>query len=172
MEGEKAIVEEKIEDKVEESKEETKEETKAEESKEETKTVEEVKKPIGEMSFEEKRKARAARFGIPVVEEQKKNQNKRGKKRNSHGGEKKSGDGNQKKGQKNDKGNKKQKRDTPKKDQKEQKGKANSTQKEAPLLPKEEIMARLKRAEKFNTGDTKQIDALKAMLRKHRFNGN
>lgn len=39
-------------------------------------------------------------------------------------------------------------------------------------IPKEEIEARLKRAHKFGTGDSKQIDDLKAMLRTYRFRGN
>lgn len=37
------------------------------------------------------------------------------------------------------------------------------------LLPKEEIMKRLERAQKFGASNTQQIDALKAMLRRHRF---
>jgi hypothetical protein len=42
-------------------------------------------------------------------------------------------------------------------------------EKEKPLLPVEEIEKRLKRAEKFGTGDNAQTQELKAMLRKHRF---
>jgi hypothetical protein len=41
---------------------------------------------------------------------------------------------------------------------------------EKPLLPKEEIEKRLERAKKFGTGDAKETDDLKAMLRAHRFN--
>jgi hypothetical protein len=36
-------------------------------------------------------------------------------------------------------------------------------------LPVEEIEKRLKRAEKFGTGDVAQTKELKAMLRRHRF---
>eukprot|EP00544_Gedaniella_sp_CCMP2646_P012639 CAMPEP_0202485748 /NCGR_PEP_ID=MMETSP1361-20130828/4506_1 /ASSEMBLY_ACC=CAM_ASM_000849 /TAXON_ID=210615 /ORGANISM="Staurosira complex sp., Strain CCMP2646" /LENGTH=228 /DNA_ID=CAMNT_0049114719 /DNA_START=62 /DNA_END=748 /DNA_ORIENTATION=+ len=103
-----------------------------------TKTSEKQK---SEMTFEEKRAARAARFGIPMVETKKTTPKKRPQ--------------NEKKGS----ANKKPKKGPQKKNE----------EKEKPLLPVEEIEKRLKRAEKFGTGDNAQIQELKAMLRKHRF---
>lgn len=94
-----------------------------------------------EMTFEEKRAARAARFGIPMVETKKTTPKRRPQ--------------NEKKGS----ANKKQKKGPQKKNE----------EKEKPLLPVEEIEKRLKRAEKFGTGDNAQTQELKAMLRKHRF---
>lgn len=94
-----------------------------------------------EMTFEEKRAARAARFGIPMVETKKTTPKKRPQ--------------NEKKGS----ANKKQKKGPQQKNE----------EKEKPLLPVEEIEKRLKRAEKFGTGDNAQTQELKAMLRKHRF---
>lgn len=94
-----------------------------------------------EMTFEEKRAARAARFGIPMVETKKTTPKKRPQ--------------NEKKGSANKK---------PKKGPQQK-----NEEKEKPLLPVEEIEKRLKRAEKFGTGDNAQTQELKAMLRKHRF---
>jgi len=139
--------------------------------------------PVAEMSFEERKKARAARFGISVVvpNKDKKNMDK-GKKRNSLDGEKKQKGGEVKQISKTEGGkNKKQKREG---QEKKKAGNDNSKsgdkktekkqtqQSEPPLLPKDEVMKRLERAKKFNTGDTKHIDELKAMLRRHRFGGN
>ena len=99
-----------------------------------------AKKVDTRSSFEEKKRLRAARFDIPVVEKPPKEPKKRGPKGDAA---------------------------APKSNQKKQK---QEKKKEEPkLLPKEEIEMRLKRAEKYGTGDPKQIDELKAMLRKYRF---
>jgi SAP domain-containing ribonucleoprotein len=103
------------------------------------------------MTFAEKRAARAARFGIPFVEP-KKPQTPKKRQQNDHKGSNKK----QKKGDNKQQGEKQQKKNTPKK-------------KEMPPLSVEEIEKRLKRAEKFGTGDNAQTQELKAMLRKHRF---
>ena len=104
------------------------------------------------LSFEEKRKARAARFGTvtPATPPPKKNDKKRGQQ------------------QGNNNSNKKQKNN-------QQKGKQSPAKKQKqPNTPnfdglsKEELEARLKRAEKFNIANS-NVDALKAALRKHRF---
>lgn len=121
------------------------------------------------ISFEEKRKARAARFNIPVVATTDvEKPDKAGKKRNTGGdanGPKDSNDqGRSSKRQRRKgkgKGNAKSETDG---------GEKNSDATDSiPLLPKDEILRRLKRAEKFNTGDKKAIEELKAMLRLHRF---
>jgi SAP domain-containing ribonucleoprotein len=59
--------------------------------------------------------------------------------------------------------------------QKKQKTDAKANEPQQPavvplLLPKEEIEKRMERAKKFGTGDGKEMDDLKAMLRVHRFN--
>ena len=97
------------------------------------------------MTFEEQKKARAARFGIAVVA------NKQGKSNNKRIAAKQSSD--------------KEER-APK--EKKQKSLKKSTE-AAPeyVLPEDEILRRIKRAEKF--GITKNLDTLKAQLRKHRF---
>jgi hypothetical protein len=123
--------------------------------------------PFSKMTFEQKKAARAARFSIPVVSHGKKEDNKKkGKKRNSEGG---NGNKNQTKGdgQKNDPKKKKQKRGEKKNEAAD--SKSNSKPK-AELLPKDEILRRLERTKKFNTGDSQKVDELKAMLRLHRFN--
>lgn len=97
-------------------------------------------KPKGEMSFAEKKAARAARFKIPVVktdEQRKKDRQKRfsGKR------------------------NKDNKKDAPNK-----KAKVES------LLPKDEIEKRLERLNKYGGNENQaEIDKLKAMLRRYRF---
>jgi SAP domain-containing ribonucleoprotein len=109
-------------------------------------------KPLSEMTFAEKKAARAARFGIPLSESEKKKAraerfgtaDKKKPERNTHEEQKKPP-------------NKKQKTETKKQET------------EKPLLPVEEIEKRLARAEKFGTGDTAATQELKAMLRKHRF---
>jgi len=138
-------------------------------------------KILAAMSFEERKKARAARFGISVVKEDEKKMGK-GKKRNSLDGDKKQKGGEVKQISKTEGGrNKKQKRDgqetknagkdNAKPDDKKTE-KKQTQQSEPPLLSKDEVLKRLERAKKFNTGDTKHIDELKAMLRRHRFGGN
>lgn len=120
------------------------------------------------LSFEEKKKSRAARFNIPVVSTTADTDQKKGKKRSSVG----SSGSDKHETSDQVKTNKKQKsKDKSEKDVKKQTGdnKPQKANEVTPLLPKDEILKRLKRAEKFNTGDTKTIDELKAMLRLHRF---
>jgi SAP domain-containing ribonucleoprotein len=115
------------------------------------------------LTFEEKKKARAARFGIP---EQKKNDNN-----------------NKTDSRKRERGkdavpfNKKSKNDGKKGGKGESKGKpataAGAAKKGPPKpnfdnLPKEELEERLKRAEKFGLAN-ENVDAIKSALRKHRF---
>eukprot|EP00568_Trieres_chinensis_P006438 CAMPEP_0183316476 /NCGR_PEP_ID=MMETSP0160_2-20130417/55051_1 /TAXON_ID=2839 ORGANISM="Odontella Sinensis, Strain Grunow 1884" /NCGR_SAMPLE_ID=MMETSP0160_2 /ASSEMBLY_ACC=CAM_ASM_000250 /LENGTH=204 /DNA_ID=CAMNT_0025482279 /DNA_START=129 /DNA_END=743 /DNA_ORIENTATION=+ len=100
-------------------------------------------KKEAELSFAEKKAQRAARFGIPVVEKNKKEDQK-------------------KRGTNSDKG------EGPVKKQKQLVDQTNSG--EPALLPKEEIEKRLARAKKFGTMNAKELDELKAMLRRHRFN--
>lgn len=109
------------------------------------------------MSFEEKRRARAARFGMPVVDstadkrkgDQTRNQRKRKGKggRGDDRGKAKPGRG----------GEKRQKTEAEKKD-------TNVFE----SLPKEELEKRLERAKKYNLANN-TVDAMKAALRKHRF---
>lgn len=117
------------------------------------------------MTFEEKKKARAARFNIPVVATATA-ENAKGKKRSTDG---KGNDANDqvksnKRQRWKSKGKTNVKKDTD--DEKTPEVKDSTT---PLLLPKDEILKRLKRAEKFNTGDKKVIEELKAMLRLHRF---
>lgn len=147
-----------------------------------SKVVESTKN--SDLSFEEKKKARAERFGIqPSLDEKKKaraerfglvNKNeqtkddqeaKKAKRAARFGLKEKDDDFEAKKAKraarfgqtdKQMKGeNKKQKKD-------------NKSSGQNSLLPKEEIMKRLERAKKFNS-DQAEIDKLQAMLRKHRF---
>lgn len=110
---------------------------------------------LKKMSFEEKKKARAARFKIAVVKPPGSEKPNKGKKR---GKDKKKGvtieEG---KG-----GGKRQKTDPPKKTQKEPK------KSEFESLSKEELEKRLERAKKYNVNNEK-VDAMKAALRKLRF---
>lgn len=95
------------------------------------------------LSFEEKKRQRAMRFGIPVV----------------------SKDTVEKAAVKGKKG----KRDRLASSNKRQKTGESTKEKEPPLLPLEEIEKQLERAEKFGTADKAKIDQLKAMKRKYRF---
>mmetsp|Transcript_5239 Transcript_5239/g.10462 ORF Transcript_5239/g.10462 Transcript_5239/m.10462 type:complete len:252 (+) Transcript_5239:41-796(+) len=107
-------------------------------------------------SFDAAKAARAARFGIPIVktddekrmEKAKKNKEKRDKKKARKLEQK----GNTTVGAKKIKSN----------------PTSSASSSDVPLLPKEEIEKRIKRAEKFGTKGT-AVDELKAMLRKHRF---
>jgi len=117
----------------------------------------------GTMSFEDKKKARAARFGIPIVEKQQKREKvtkkeveltKKQKRAARFGLQDKD-----KQGKHN--GTKKQKQD------KKNLDKPKKESKEVSLLSEEEILRRIKRAEKF--GLTDNLDKLKAQLRAHRF---
>ena len=153
-----------------------------------TNAQESTTKMTASMKFEERKKARAARFGIPIVNDPSllKAEKKTGKKRNSNGSGRKEvghvggGGGGDNKKQKRDPPGKKdggnakkqEKKDAPKKQEKKDAPKTDAKPAEPPLMPKDEILKRLERAKKFNTGDTVQIDELKAMLRRHRFGGN
>jgi SAP domain-containing ribonucleoprotein len=101
------------------------------------------------ISFLDKKKSRAARFGIPVVEKTAAEPNG-GKK------EAKKDDPKRKKaGTETEEGNKKPKN-------------APDVEEEM-LLSKAEIEKRIQRAQKFGTGNKQELDRLKSMLRKHRF---
>lgn len=106
------------------------------------------------MSFEEKRKARAARFGIPVKskEEEKKPS---GKERQKGGGAKPA---------RNEKRDSSGKGDTDRKKRQKTEPKAENFE----ALSKEELERRLERAKKFGISNS-NVDAMKAALRKHRF---
>jgi SAP domain-containing ribonucleoprotein len=112
------------------------------------------------MSFEDQKRKRAARFGIAVVE------NPVVKKVNGNGkqpaGVAAAGTPKGKK-QKQEKGGEKVKEAT-------KPTAVPEKPKEPPLLPKDEIEKRLKRAERFGGITGPKMDELKAMLRKHRFN--
>lgn len=106
---------------------------------------------VKELTFAEKKTARAARFGTPEEKLSRDLERQVDKE----------------KGQKTDpqhknRRKKKQKMD---KDNQQQQGKKS-------MLAKVEIEARLKRAKKFGTGNLRQMDELKAMLRMHRFQKN
>lgn len=126
-------------------------------------------KKTSDLSFEEAKKARAERFGIPMTFEEKKakraerfglkDANDKGQTNEKKRNQKQSTNNNNNK-QKVGSGNKKQKKNNASNDSK--------GTKEA-LLSKEEILKRLERGEKYG-GNPEQTDKLKAMLRKHRFN--
>jgi len=98
-----------------------------------------------DLSFEEKKRQRANRFGIPVVSNETKATGAGKKDTATAGG-------------------------GSKKDNKLRESKRLKTNPdEKPLLPLEEIEKQLKRAEKFGGVDKAKIDELKAMQRKYRF---
>lgn len=119
------------------------------------------KKPLSGITFAEKKAARAARFGIPLSEPEKK---KARAERFGIADKKKKGEQPKKTPEKKKNAREEKGQSTPKKKQK-----IEPKLTEKPLLPVEEIEKRLKRAEKFGTGDLAQTQELKAMLRKHRF---
>eukprot|EP00980_Cylindrotheca_fusiformis_P004064 scaffold880_cov132-Cylindrotheca_fusiformis.AAC.60 len=110
----------------------------------ETKDTPEKAKDFKDMTFEEKKKARAARFKIAVVHPP---GEKKGKKRGKENKKKTTIEGN----------NKRQKT-TP----------LLKKKSEFESLSKEELEKRLERAKKYNIVD-ERVDAMKAALRKHRF---
>lgn len=123
----------------------------------------------GGMTMEEKMKARAERFNIPLAipTEKKKQQpanagkgKKQEKKRGRDSHSEKEGAKKQKNDKKNDRKNKQGGQESKK---------MTEEKKPEPLLPKEEILKRLERAKKFGASNIQQVDALKAMLRRHRF---
>lgn len=107
-----------------------------------------------EMTFEEKKLARAKRFKIPVFDKDPKKridpeiEAQKRQRAERFGLNKKN----------EEKSVKKQKTSTTNKDDKKK-----------PLLSKEEIEKRLERAQKYGTGKEEELDELKAMLRAHRF---
>ena len=109
---------------------------------------EETPAATGGMSFEEKKKQRAARFGIAVVEAKKPTPKKNNPKK---------------------KGDKKADQKSDKKPKKKEQQVKHAKPAEPPLLPKAEIEKLLQRAERFGNTDTKRVAELKTMLRKHRF---
>lgn len=110
-----------------------------------------------------KKKARALRFGIPVISHDNKDQSKRRKndqKQNKDRGGQRDDGGARGKGRgRNDK-----KDNEPRKKQKQQ-----SDDLPEEKLTKEEIEKRLARAEKFGVASQENVDKLKAMLRSYRF---
>jgi len=123
-------------------------------------------------SFMDKKKNRAARFGIDVVVPDKKNTNmdKKEVPNKNTTLKKKPSSILEPNGQAD---NKKRKSDggtdsEPKGVDKKQKT-ASKTVVEEKLLPKGEIERRIARAEKFGTGKKEDLDELKRQLRKHRF---
>lgn len=112
-----------------------------------------------DMTFEEKKKARAARFQIDLVKapgEKEKHDTRSSRKKRGHGGDKKKEEAIGKEG------GKRQKQD-PKKNKKSENKKS-----EFEALSKEELEKRLERAKKYGVANDK-VDAMKAALRKLRF---
>jgi SAP domain-containing ribonucleoprotein len=118
------------------------------------------------MSMDEKMKARAERFNIPlVIPTEKKQQQPRSAGKGKKPEKKKRG----RDVPTEKEGSKKQTNDKKKKQGGNDSRKTTEEHKPEPLLPKEEILKRLERAKKFGASNIQQIDALKAMLRRHRF---
>ena len=124
------------------------------------------------MSFEEKKKARAARFGTPVIDkdaekkkrdEQREQRKRKGGRGEGTGGGRGEGRGG---GRGEDRGKEKPGREEGGKPNKRKKEEAKTTYEN---LSKEELEKRLERANKFHLAN-ENIDAMKAALRKHRFN--
>mmetsp|Transcript_15127 Transcript_15127/g.19766 ORF Transcript_15127/g.19766 Transcript_15127/m.19766 type:complete len:297 (+) Transcript_15127:3-893(+) len=113
---------------------------------------------------EEKRKARAERFGIPKTEEEKRAERAKrfGIEASPYPRNKKNAKG----GKNSDKNNP---RSGKKKNKMNEGERSAKKQKQATPLSKAELEKRIARAEKF--GLTKNVDQLKVMLRKHRFSG-
>jgi SAP domain-containing ribonucleoprotein len=110
-----------------------------------------------ELSFEELKRRRAERFGIPVVEPPVKEEIPGGARKSKRSEPKDEGKGDSNKIQKTGKqGNSEAKKNDKKQVEKKE------------ILPKDEIEKLLKRAEKYNIKDAK-TDELKAMLRTYRF---
>lgn len=105
-----------------------------------------MKKGLSSMTFDERKKARAARFDIPLfTNDSVKSQNKTQKKRSNDVKDKAEGK------------------------RKSTKELGNKKQKQTELLPQAEILRLLERAKKFGTENTARVDELKAMMRLHRF---
>lgn len=151
--------------------EEEKEEKPADAPAEEPKAADPSVKVTTGMSFEEKRAARAARFGIAVVKteaEKKAERDAKNKARRAEEAEKKKAK--QEKFAKERAAKRTAAGDAKSPAAKKQKV-VVEPKKEEPLLPKDEIEKRLQRLAKFGATEDnqKEIDSLKAMKRKHRF---
>jgi len=111
------------------------------------------------MTFEEKKKARAARFNLSVANDGK-------KKDNNKNNDRKRGDNNRK----NEGGNGGGKKNSPKRQKTEPKKsqKPEPKKNEYESLSKDELETRLERAQKYNV-ENEKVDAMKAALRKLRF---
>lgn len=109
-------------------------------------------------AFAAAKAARAARFGIPVFKTEDEKRAEKSAKNKEKRDAKKARKLEQKASNAVKEGSAKKQKPNP----------VKSPSKEAPLLPKDEIEKRLKRAEKFGTTGT-AVDELKAMLRRHRF---
>lgn len=135
-----------------------------------TKTVSLAKK--SKLSFDEAKAARAARFNIPLSFEEKKAQRAKrfgtGADDNDNDKQKALG----KKRNQKDQASQKKGGDKRQKKEKKEKSSSNETKEKEPLLPKDEILKRLKRGEKYGGATQEQTDKLKAMLRLHRFQKN
>mmetsp|Transcript_18517 Transcript_18517/g.44680 ORF Transcript_18517/g.44680 Transcript_18517/m.44680 type:complete len:258 (+) Transcript_18517:137-910(+) len=116
------------------------------------------------LSFEDKKKARAARFKMEVVEKPKPGNKKGGgdNKRGRGGGDRRGGGGPSKKSKtKGDVG-------PPSGKDKKKQGGGTKPKTDFESLSKEELEKRLARAAKFGLAN-ENVDAMKAALRKHRF---
>lgn len=157
-EPEKEVVAEPVEEAVAAKEEKVEATAEAVESEKEADEGPSVEKSLGEskeLSFEDKKKQRAARFGLKVVEsptkvapktkEEKSNTRKRGGK---------------------------DKKDEQKEEKQEKRQKTEPKKKKSPVddLSQEELEKRLDRAKKYNV-QTELVDEMKAALRKIRFEG-
>ena len=128
--------------------------------------------PKASDTFLDKKKSRAARFGIPVVEK-KAPPPKAGKKDAPKTKEapKKKPDTKKQEPAKG-KADPKRKSDGGETETSMKKTKTTPVVVEEKLLPKAEIEKRIQRAQKFGTGNKEELDKLKSQLRKHRFNAS
>lgn len=134
-----------------------------------------VEKPIGKpvetkgLSFEDKKKARAARFQMQVVDKGNNNNNKKGgNKKGSSGDNTKRGRGGGGDGGSTIPSSKKAKTDKGVGGDGGKGKKREKSKTEFESLSKEELEKRLQRAQKYSVSG-EQVDAMKAALRKHRF---
>ena len=139
--------------------------------------------PKAAETFLEKKKSRAARFGIPIVVPEKKAPLKDKKveakkveprKNPERKGREKKPEQENKAEQTKKPDNKKRPSDGGVKISATKDDTSNKKQKAVPvmeeqLLPKAELERRIQRAEKFGTGNKEELDKLKSQLRKHRF---
>lgn len=114
------------------------------------------------MSFDEKKKARAARFQMPVIDVAKKSNEQNREQRKRKGGGRGAG-----RGGGDDRGKPKGGRGEGAPGAAKRQKKETATE-SFDKLSKEELEKRLERAKKFNI-EGSQVDAMRAALRKHRF---